>query len=175
MAYVSQSAWIQNSTLRDNILFGDIFNEAKYNKTIDACALETDLKILSNGDLTEIGEKVMRRSELEIKTKYNIMLSNEFQGMNLSGGQKQRISLARAAYKDASIYLFDDPLSAVDSHVGKHIFEKLIGHTGILKNKTRVLVTHAIGFLPRVDKIVVMKNGQISEVGTYRELLMKQV
>jgi len=93
----------------------------------------------------------------------------------LSGGQKQRVALARAAYKEASIYLFDDPLSAVDSHVGKHIFENLIGPNGMLKNKTRVLVTHGVSFLPQVDRIFVMKDGKISESGTYKQLLMKQV
>jgi len=93
----------------------------------------------------------------------------------LSGGQKQRVALARATYKEASVYLFDDPLSAVDSHVGKHIFENLIGANGMLHNKTRILVTHAISFLPQVDRIFVMKNGEISESGTYKELLKKKV
>lgn len=120
---------------------------------IEACALGPDLKILGAGDQTEIGEK----------------------GINLSGGQKQRVSLARAAYKEADVYLFDDPLSAVDSHVGKHIFDNLIGKNGLLQEKTRVLVTHGISFLPHVDNIVVMKDGRISEVGTFKELLAKKV
>ncbi|XP_075021177.1 multidrug resistance-associated protein 1 isoform X6 [Calonectris borealis] len=92
-------------------------------------------------------------------------------GVNLSGGQKQRVSLARAVYCNADIYLFDDPLSAVDAHVGKHIFEKVIGPKGILKNKTRVLVTHAINYLPQMDTILVMTDGEISEMGSYQELL----
>ena len=97
------------------------------------------------------------------------------QGINLSGGQKQRVSVARATYRNADVYLFDDPLSAVDSHVGKHIFDRVLGPRGLLKQKTRVLVTHGISFLPQCDKIVVLKDGQISEVGTYQELLDNKV
>ncbi|KRF85625.1 multidrug resistance-associated protein 1 isoform X7 [Drosophila virilis] len=149
MAYVPQQAWIQNATVRDNILFGKPYDRKRYNKVIDACALRTDIEILSAGDLTEVGEK----------------------GINLSGGQKQRISLARAVYHNADLYLLDDPLSAVDSHVGKHIFEEVIGPKGMLAKKTRVLVTHGITFLPQTDKIYVMKMGEISENGTYAELL----
>ncbi|XP_066054315.1 multidrug resistance-associated protein 1 isoform X3 [Chamaea fasciata] len=92
-------------------------------------------------------------------------------GVNLSGGQKQRVSLARAVYCNADVYLLDDPLSAVDAHVGKHIFERVIGPKGILKNKTRVLVTHAINYLPQMDTILVMTDGEISEMGSYQELL----
>ena len=108
--------------------------------------------MLPAGDQTEIGEK----------------------GINLSGGQKQRVALARAVYNDAEVYFLDDPLSAVDSHVGKHIFENVIGPTGILKKKTRVLVTHGITYLPEVDKIIVLKDGEITENGTYKELLEKR-
>ena len=151
VAYVSQQAWIQNAKLKDNILFGSKYNEDKYNQAIDNCALVSDLDILPAKDETEIGEK----------------------GINLSGGQKQRVSLARAVYANADIYLLDDPLSAVDSHVGKHIFDKVIGPDGCLQGKTRVLVTHGVTFLPYVDKIVVMKKGVISESGSYKEL-MKQ-
>lgn len=149
MAYVPQQAWIQNATVRDNILFGKPYDRKRYNRVIDACALRTDIEILSAGDLTEIGEK----------------------GINLSGGQKQRISLARAVYNDADLYLLDDPLSAVDAHVGKHIFEEVIGPKGMLAKKTRVLVTHGITFLPQVDKIYVMKLGEVTESGNYSQLL----
>lgn len=152
IAYASQLAWIQNATVRDNILFGMTYNEVKYNKVIDACALRPDLDILPGGDLTEIGEK----------------------GINLSGGQKQRVSVARAAYSNRDIIILDDPLSAVDSHVGRHMFDKVIGPAGILKGKTRVLVTHGITYLPQTDFIVVMNHGQISEIGTYKELLDKK-
>ncbi|XP_022236790.1 multidrug resistance-associated protein 1-like, partial [Limulus polyphemus] len=95
-------------------------------------------------------------------------------GVNLSGGQKQRVSLARAVYQDKDIYLFDDPLSAVDSHVAKHIFQHVIGPKGILKAKTRVLVTHNLSVLPEVDFIVVLKDGCVLESGSYTELLSKE-
>ncbi|XP_050313202.1 multidrug resistance-associated protein 1-like [Anthonomus grandis grandis] len=149
VAYVPQQAWIQNATVQDNILFGKPFDKLKYNKVIEACALKSDFEMLANGDQTEIGEK----------------------GINLSGGQKQRISLARAVYADCDIYLLDDPLSAVDSHVGKHIFDHLIGPNGMLKNKTRILVTHAITYLPQTDNIVVLKKGEVTESGSYLQLL----
>ena len=93
----------------------------------------------------------------------------------MSGGQKQRISLARAAYNNSDVYLLDDPLSAVDSHVGKHIFEQVLGPKGLLKNKTRILVTHAVTYLPQVDQIIVVKDGEITETGSYRELLDRKV
>ena len=92
-------------------------------------------------------------------------------GINLSGGQKQRVSLARAVYQDRNVYLLDDPLSAVDAHVGKHIFDKVIGPTGVLATKTRILVTHGLHFLKQVDQIIVMKEGRVTEVGTYKQLL----
>ncbi|XP_069563543.1 ATP-binding cassette sub-family C member 3 isoform X1 [Brachyistius frenatus] len=149
VAYVPQQAWIQNATLRDNILFGKQYNEQKYRCVLDACALTPDLEVLPGGDLTEIGEK----------------------GINLSGGQRQRVSLARALYSDTDVYLLDDPLSAVDAHVAKHIFDNLIGPEGALKGKTRILVTHGISFLPQVDNIMVMVEGRVSEMGSYQELL----
>ena len=146
IAYVPQQAWMQNATLEDNILFGKEASAETYEMVIDACALRSDIAILPGGDQTEIGEK----------------------GINLSGGQKQRVSLARAVYSNANLYLLDDPLSAVDSHVGKHIFEKVIGHTGLLAGKTRLLVTHGITYLPKVDHIIVLKEGMVSEQGSYR-------
>ncbi|XP_038618605.1 multidrug resistance-associated protein 1 isoform X2 [Tachyglossus aculeatus] len=149
VAYVPQQAWIQNASLRENILFGRQPEERHYKQVIEACALLPDLEILPSGDRTEIGEK----------------------GVNLSGGQKQRVSLARSVYCDTDIYLLDDPLSAVDAHVGKHIFEKVIGPKGLLRNKTRILVTHSISYLPQVDKIIVMSEGKISEMGSHQELL----
>ncbi|XP_018340399.1 PREDICTED: multidrug resistance-associated protein 1 isoform X3 [Trachymyrmex septentrionalis] len=152
IAYVSQQAWIQNATLQDNVLFGKALNKSVYNSVIEACALTPDFKMLPAGDQTEIGEK----------------------GINLSGGQKQRVALARAVYNDSENYFLDDPLSAVDSHVGKHIFEKVLGPNGLLKNKTRVLVTHSITYLPEVDNIIVLKDGEITESGTYKQLLEKK-
>jgi ABC-type multidrug transport system fused ATPase/permease subunit len=117
-AYVPQQAWIQNITLKENILFGKQVNETFYEQVLESCALKSDLSILPAGDKTEIGEK----------------------GINLSGGQKQRVSLARSVYSDLDIYLLDDPLSAVDAHVGKHIFESVIGPNGILKRKVNIII-----------------------------------
>uniref|UniRef100_A0A671NH09 ABC-type glutathione-S-conjugate transporter n=1 Tax=Sinocyclocheilus anshuiensis TaxID=1608454 RepID=A0A671NH09_9TELE len=152
VTYVPQQAWIQNATLKDNILFGRERKDSWYQKVLEACALLPDLEILPARDATEIGEK----------------------GLNLSGGQKQRVSLARAVYRKADIYLLDDPLSAVDAHVGQHIFEKVIGPNGVLKNKTRVLVTHGLSFLPQADLILVMEDGEITEMGSYAELLSRK-
>ncbi|KAF9172822.1 hypothetical protein BGX21_006151 [Mortierella sp. AD011] len=149
VAYVPQQAWIINATLRDNILFGSAFNQERYRQVLETCGLEPDLAVLPAGDMTEIGER----------------------GINLSGGQKQRVSLARAAYQDADIYLLDDPLSAVDAHVDRHLWENLIGPKGILKDKARVLVTHGIHHLEHVDQIVVVKEGEIAEVGRYEDLM----
>ncbi|XP_035695041.1 multidrug resistance-associated protein 1-like isoform X5 [Branchiostoma floridae] len=148
-AFVPQQAWIQNATLRDNILFGKRLNNCQYKEVLEACALGPDLEMLPGGDMTEIGEK----------------------GINLSGGQKQRVSLARAVYSDSNIYYLDDPLSAVDAHVGKHIFDNVIGPNGILKGKTRLLVTHGISFLPQCDQIMVLVDGKIWLLGTYTELM----
>uniref|UniRef100_A0A8C2J475 ABC-type glutathione-S-conjugate transporter n=1 Tax=Cyprinus carpio TaxID=7962 RepID=A0A8C2J475_CYPCA len=149
IAYVPQQAWIQNASLQDNILFGREKKESWYQRVLEACALLPDLDNLPAGDATEIGEK----------------------GLNLSGGQKQRVSLARAVYRKADVYLLDDPLSAVDAHVGQHIFNKVIGPKGILRDKTRVLVTHGMSFLPQADLILVLVDGEISERGSYQELL----
>ncbi|KAI1280801.1 Multidrug resistance-associated protein 1 [Halotydeus destructor] len=152
IAYVPQQAWIQNATLRDNILFGKEYDKRKYSNVIRACALKPDIEILPGGDETEIGEK----------------------GINLSGGQKQRVNLSRACYSDADLYLMDDPLSAVDSHVAKHLFDKVLSSkTGLLKTKTRILATNNISLLPNVDNIVVLKDGGISETGSYQELMDK--
>ncbi|KAM4632385.1 multidrug resistance-associated protein 1-like isoform 2-T2 [Discoglossus pictus] len=151
IAYVPQQTWIPNATFKENILFGRKFERGWYDRVIGACALLPDLKILSGGENTEIGEK----------------------GVNLSGGQKQRISIARAVYRKCDVYLLDDPLSAVDAHVGQHLFEQVVGPSGLLKDKTRVLVTHGVSFLPQMDMIIVMSDGAISEVGTYSELLAK--
>ncbi|KAG0315351.1 Canalicular multispecific organic anion transporter 1, partial [Linnemannia gamsii] len=129
LAYVSQTAWILNATVRENILFGRPYDKERYLKTIRSCALVPDFKMLVNGDKTVIGEK----------------------GINLSGGQKQRISIARAVYANADVYILDDPLSAVDAHVDHHIFKHAL--TTILANKTRILVTNGVNHLKEVDQI----------------------
>ncbi|KAJ3115025.1 hypothetical protein HK100_001489 [Physocladia obscura] len=143
----AQVPWIMNATLKENILFGLPFNQKRYDKAIEVCSLRHDIEVLTGGDMAEIGEK----------------------GINLSGGQKQRVSLARLVYCDSSIVLLDDVLSAVDAHVGKAIFNDCIA--GALKGKTRLLVTHQLHFVPQCDIVITMKNGEISEYGTYAELM----
>ncbi|KAK0495417.1 ABC protein [Armillaria luteobubalina] len=149
VAYCPQTAWIQNATLRDNILFGQPLDEERYWGVVERACLLPDLQTLPDGDLTEIGEK----------------------GINLSGGQKQRVNIARALYYDAEILLFDDPLSAVDAHVGKSLF-----HGAILplvqEGKTVILVTHAVHFLSHCDYIYTLDDGSIVEQGTYQNLLV---
>ncbi|KAF9922468.1 Multidrug resistance-associated protein 1 [Linnemannia zychae] len=149
IAYVPQHAWILNASVKNNILFGQPYNEERYRQILFSSGLEPDLAILPAGDQTEIGER----------------------GINLSGGQKQRVSLARAAYADADIYLLDDPLSAVDAHVDRHLWRHLLGPEGMLKDKTRILVTHGIHHLKDFDNIVLVKNGEVAEYGTYKKLM----
>lgn len=151
VALTAQDPWIQNSTLRNNILMGESFEEEAYIEVLAACALVQDLEMLAAGDASEIGEK----------------------GINLSGGQKHRVALARAAYAAADVYLLDDPLSAVDAHVGRHIFDQCI--CGLLGYSTRVLVTHQLQYLPAADVVVVMSEGCILDVGTYDELVERGV
>uniref|UniRef100_A0A665TG51 Multidrug resistance-associated protein 4 n=1 Tax=Echeneis naucrates TaxID=173247 RepID=A0A665TG51_ECHNA len=146
LTYVSQQPWILPGTIRSNILFGKELNPQKYDRVLRACALKRDMDLLPGGDLTVVGDR----------------------GANLSGGQKARISLARAVYQDADIYLLDDPLSAVDAEVGRHLFEECI--CGLLKRKPRILVTHQLQYLKAADQIVVLKEGQLVAKGTYNEL-----
>ncbi|KAG0012875.1 hypothetical protein BGZ80_011457 [Entomortierella chlamydospora] len=150
LAYVSQSAWILNDTVRNNILFGQPYNKERYLDTIRACALVPDFKMLVNSDKTVIGEK----------------------GINLSGGQKQRISIARAVYANADVYIFDDPLSAVDAHVDEHIFNHAL--TSILAKKTRILITNGVNHLKDADQIIVLKQGRISQDGQYDDLIRNE-
>uniref|UniRef100_A0A3Q3NJL9 ATP-binding cassette, sub-family C (CFTR/MRP), member 12 n=1 Tax=Labrus bergylta TaxID=56723 RepID=A0A3Q3NJL9_9LABR len=146
-AYVSQQAWIFHGTVRENILMGEPFDQAKYDRTVDVCGLRDDLKILPHGDQTEIGER----------------------GLNLSGGQKQRISLARAVYSNKDIFLLDDPLSAVDAHVGKHIFEECIKKA--LRGKSIILATHQLQYLEFCDDILVLEDGEVLEAGDHQALV----
>lgn len=146
-ALCSQSAWIQNTSVRQNITFGKEFNQEWFDTVVEACGLCQDIESWPNGDLTELGER----------------------GITVSGGQKQRINLARAIYFNADIILLDDPLSAVDAHVGRHIFEKAI--CGLLAKKCRILVTHQLHVLQYCDRIVWMQDGRIYKVDTYDKLI----
>ncbi|XP_043227096.1 multidrug resistance-associated protein 5-like [Amphibalanus amphitrite] len=150
LAVVPQRAWIFNGTVRENIVFGRPFVADRYWRTVTVCALQSDLDLMENGDLSEIGER----------------------GVNLSGGQKQRVNLARAVYSDADIYLLDDPLSAVDTKVGQHIFQQCV--CGELKDKTVVLVSHGVQYLSHCDEVVYMRDCKLAERGTHDQLMELQ-
>jgi ABC-type multidrug transport system fused ATPase/permease subunit len=149
IAYFSQTSWILSATVKDNIVFGHRFDPVFYDKVLDACALRADLAVLPDGHMTEVGEK----------------------GVSLSGGQKARICLARAVYARADIYLLDDPLSAVDAHVGRHIFDNVLGPAGLLKSKARILCTNAVNMLPQASQIVMLHKGTVIERSTYAEAM----
>ncbi|XP_041372527.1 ATP-binding cassette sub-family C member 4-like [Gigantopelta aegis] len=151
VGYYSQQAWIFSGTVRDNVVFGGELDEARYTAVLEACALNKDIESMTNGDLTLVGER----------------------GLMLSGGQKARLSLARALYRNVDIYLLDDPLSAVDTKVGKHIFNKCL--LQMLAGKTRIVVTHQLQYLQKVDRIVVLREGTLYDVGTYSELTSRGV
>ncbi|XP_060081599.1 ATP-binding cassette sub-family C member 10-like [Ylistrum balloti] len=146
-ALASQEPWIQQTTIRDNVLFGNPFNGQKYAEILDAVSLRRDVQMLPAGDKTEVGEN----------------------GVTLSGGQKARLALARAIYQNKDVYLLDDPLAAVDSHVARHIYDKCI--MGLLRKKTRILCTHHTKFLWKADLIIVMDDGVISKMGVPSEIL----
>ena len=146
IAHVPQQAWIFSGTVRENILFGQAMDPLRYNMVLDACAFLSDIQDFPDGDLTMIGER----------------------GVLLSGGQRARVDLARAVYADADVYLLDDPLSAVDAKVGKHIFEKCI--CGLLAHKTRIVVTHRQQFLRNAEHVVIMKEGSVIGEGSYTGL-----
>ncbi|KAK3021883.1 hypothetical protein RJ639_047387 [Escallonia herrerae] len=147
IAYVSQTAWIQTGTIQENILFGSLMDEQRYQKVLDKCSLVKDLEMLPSGDGTVIGER----------------------GVNLSGGQKQRLQLARALYQDADIYLLDDPFSAVDAHTATSLFNDYVMEA--LSGKTVLLVTHQVDFLPAFDYVLLMSEGEILKAATYDQLL----
>lgn len=146
ISYASQEPWLFMGSIRQNIIFGQPFDTKRYEEVIKVCALERDLGLLPFGDKTIAGDR----------------------GVTLSGGQRARINLARAVYKRADIYLLDDPLSAVDSHVGKHIFEQCIQR--YLKDKCVVLVTHQLQYLRNCQRIYLMDSGRIEIAGTYEEI-----
>ncbi|KAI1196656.1 metal resistance protein YCF1 [Nemania serpens] len=149
VAYVAQQPWIMNATVKENIVFGHRYDSNFYEKTVKACALLDDFAQLPDGDETVVGER----------------------GISLSGGQKARVALARAVYARADVYLLDDCLSAVDSHVARHIVENVLGPRGLLNSKCRILATNAIAVLGDADFICQLKDGEIVESGTYRQLM----
>ncbi|XP_011877731.1 PREDICTED: probable multidrug resistance-associated protein lethal(2)03659 [Vollenhovia emeryi] len=146
IAYASQEPWLFAGSVRQNILFGRKMDQVRYDRVTKVCQLRRDFSLLPYGDKTIVGER----------------------GISLSGGQRARINLARAVYADADIFLMDDPLSAVDAHVGKHMFEECIDK--YLKGKTRILVTHQLQYLRNVGRIIVLKDGAIQAEGSYDEL-----
>lgn len=146
ISYASQEPWIFEGSVRNNIVFVEDFDRQRYNKVVEVCALDRDFKLLPKGDATIVGE----------------------QGSSLSGGQKARVNLARAIYKQADIYLLDDPLSAVDTHVGKDIYEKCIEE--FLANKICVLVTHQLQYLRRVQHVVLLNKGKLEAQGPFHTL-----
>ncbi|KAK9869554.1 hypothetical protein WA026_003307 [Henosepilachna vigintioctopunctata] len=146
VSYCSQEPWLFASTVKNNILFGQDFNRKYYHEVIKVCALKKDLQLFPNGDKTKVGDR----------------------GVSLSGGQRARINLARAIYRDSDIYLMDDPLSAVDTKVGRHLFDQCI--VKFLRGKTRVLVTHQLQYLKKADTIIVFNKGRIEAQGTFHEL-----
>ena len=137
IAFTAQSPWIRNRTIRENIIYDQEFSASKYVDTIQFCELERDVGLQRMGDQTLIGDR----------------------GVTLSGGQKARLGLARALYQDKELYLMDDPISALDAHVRSQIINNV--YFGVLKDRTRILVTHAIDFLPKADHIVMMDKGRI--------------
>ncbi|KAJ5723756.1 Metal resistance protein YCF1 [Penicillium malachiteum] len=149
VAYVAQAPWVMNASVRENIVFGHRWDPDFYDLTVEACALLDDFKNLPDGDQTEVGER----------------------GISLSGGQKARVTLARAVYARADIYLLDDVLSAVDQHVGRHIINKVLGASGLLSTKTRILATNAITVLKEADYIGLLRDKTIIESGTYQQLM----
>lgn len=151
ISYASQEPWLFYGSIRKNIIFIEKFDEDRYNEVIRVCALEHDFQQLPHGDSTIVGEN----------------------GVMLSGGQKVRVNLARAVYKRAASYLLDDPLSAVDAHVAKHIYNECI--RGFLKNKAVVLVTHQTQYINNVDHIILMDTGRIVSQGKYNEIKLENL
>ncbi|XP_071865797.1 ATP-binding cassette sub-family C member 4 isoform X2 [Bombus fervidus] len=150
VSYASQEAWLFSGTVRNNVLFGQSYDKEKYNDVVRVCTLIKDFQQFNYGDRTLVGDR----------------------GASLSGGQRARINLARAVYRNADIYLLDDPLSAVDTHVGKQLFNECIKN--YLRNKTRILVTHQVQYLKDCDYIILLNNGKIECEGTFAEIQSKR-
>ncbi|KAJ4248426.1 hypothetical protein NW762_012763 [Fusarium torreyae] len=148
LALVPQSAWLLSETVRENIVFGRPFDTAWYDEVLRRCCLQPDLEMLSDGDMTVVGEK----------------------GVSLSGGQKQRISLARAVYGRSQLMLLDDCFSALDAHVGTRVFENVVKQVRKNQEGTIVLVTHSMVFARQADHVVFMDKGRIVEQGPFNYL-----
>ena len=148
-AYVPQTPWVMNASVRENIVFGHRWDPQFYERTVQACALQDDFATLPDADQTEVGER----------------------GISLSGGQRSRVTLARAVYARADVYLLDDCLSAVDHHVGRHLIDHVIGPKGMLAGKTRILATNSIPVLMEADMIALLRDGRVLEKGTYAQLM----
>lgn len=146
IGYASQEPWLFTGTVRQNIVFNRPYDNLRYRNVVTRCSLKRDFSLLPNADKTIVGER----------------------GVSLSGGQRARVNLARAVYQDADIYLLDDPLSAVDTHVGRELFDQCIMR--YLKDKTVILVTHQLQFLKDVDHIIILESGSIKAQGTFDEL-----
>ncbi|KAK1124888.1 hypothetical protein K0M31_006238 [Melipona bicolor] len=147
LSYAGQEAWVFGSTVRQNILFGQPYDRHRYQKVVKACSLQRDFKQFPQGDQTIVGER----------------------GSSLSGGQKARINLARSLYRQADIYLLDDPLSAVDTHVSKHLFEECMRR--YLAGKTRILATHQLQYVKNVDTIILIEQGKVTVFSHFQDLL----
>ena len=146
VVYVPQIAWVFSGTIRENILFGEQYEESKYTRVIEACALNQDIKKFPDCDQTIVGER----------------------GVVLSGGQRARVSLARAVYAEADLYLLDDPLTAVDFKVANHIFRECI--KGLLGQKTRLITSHHERVMREADDVIVLHNGRMLGKGSFTEL-----
>ncbi|XP_031550993.1 multidrug resistance-associated protein 4-like isoform X2 [Actinia tenebrosa] len=151
IGYASQQAWVYNGSVRENIIFGKDYDEKRFKEVIKACALERDLKLFAEGDMTLVGER----------------------GTSLSGGQRARIGLARAVYSDADIFLLDDPLSAVDIHVGNQLYKRCI--RGYLSSKARILVTHQFRYIKEADHIIALSEGEIVARGSFTDIRMSGI
>lgn len=151
ISYASQEPWLFAGSVRQNILFGLPMNKERYRTVVKVCALERDFTLFPYGDKTIVGER----------------------GVSLSGGQRARINLARAVYKEADVYLLDDPLSAVDTHVGKELFENCV--TGFLRDKTCILITHQLQYLKEVDHIIILESGMVKAEGRFRNFLLREL
>ncbi|XP_040070327.2 multidrug resistance-associated protein 1-like [Ixodes scapularis] len=152
IAYVPQVACLFNMTVRENIVFGSQFDPMRYGRVLEACELVQDIRTLPAGDMTQVSEK----------------------GETLSGGQKQRIALARAAYSRSEVYLFDDPLSALDTKVSGRVFDNVLGRNGMLRNKTRILVTNNSNLLRNMDQLLLVHDRTVSSYRDAKELVARQ-